>query len=317
MSVYNAEKYVAEAIQSILNQSFKNFELIIVDDASTDGSNEIIQRFVKLDKRLICFKNKANKYAAVSRNFGIKKAKGKYVAIMDADDISSLNRLKKQFNFLEKNKDIFLVGSLAKHINEKGKKIGVSKIPIKNKIIKDFLLKDNPIYNSSIMFRNDKTFIYREKIFYCEDYDAFLLLDSKGKKIENLDEYLINYRILSTSISRSKRVKQALFMHKAQEFYEQRLSEGLDYYGEFDPKEFLEIDLLEKKSSKKDLIFVVTNSLKYYSDLQFYSKKLIKYYGFFNPFLLFYLLTFGGKNNFEFIIKSIQKIKLFIGLYRK
>jgi glycosyltransferase involved in cell wall biosynthesis len=252
---------------------------------------------------------------AKSRNLGIKKAKGKYIAILDADDISLPDRLKKQFDYLEKHKDIFLIGASAIHIDKLGKMIGKFD-SVTNEYFKKIIVGENPIYNSTIFFRNENIFTYRKKIVYAEDYDAFLLLDSKGKKMVNLPEYLIKYRILESSLSRSKRVKLALFKKKAQEFYKQRLSKGFDEYDFFDPNDILEIDLMNKKSKKSLLIGAIKNSLKYYNDLVFYSKKLIKYYGSFHWVLVFYLITFIGENKFNKFIRVIQNFKQTFGLYR-
>ena len=110
MSVYNDEKYIAKAIDSILTQSFSNFELIICDDYSTDRSSNIIEKYVKQDNRIVFFKNEKNLGLATSLNRCIERAKGKYIARMDSDDISLPNRFEVEYNYLEDNSDIVVVG---------------------------------------------------------------------------------------------------------------------------------------------------------------------------------------------------------------
>src|SRR3989344_9200868 len=106
MSAYNVEKYIAESIESILNQTFRDFELIIINDASTDKTLDIIKGFMKKDKRLKLINNKKNLYATISRNKALRIAKGVYIAIQDSDDISLPNRLEVQKNYLDKKKAV-------------------------------------------------------------------------------------------------------------------------------------------------------------------------------------------------------------------
>ncbi|MDD4353774.1 MAG: glycosyltransferase family A protein, partial [Candidatus Nanoarchaeia archaeon] len=124
MSAYNTERYIAEAIESILNQTFKDFEFIIIDDGSTDDSLKIIKRYVKKDRRIKLIHNKKNIGLTKSLNKGLKIAKGQYIARMDADDISLPQRFQIQYDFLEKNKDIFLIGTTAFLIDDKGDRLG-------------------------------------------------------------------------------------------------------------------------------------------------------------------------------------------------
>ena len=110
MPVYNGEKYLKEAIFSILNQTYQNFELIIIDDGSTDNSIKIINELKSKFSKIIYSPNKKNIGVSATRNRGMKLAKGKYIAFMDADDISPLYRFEKQVEFMENNSDYGLVG---------------------------------------------------------------------------------------------------------------------------------------------------------------------------------------------------------------
>ena len=109
MPVYNPGKYLVDAIDSILSQTFSNFEFIIVDDASTDGSWKIIKSFAKKDSRIIAFKNKINLGVSLTSNIAISQARGKYIARMDSDDVSTLDRLQKQVDFLKQHPDTCLL----------------------------------------------------------------------------------------------------------------------------------------------------------------------------------------------------------------
>ena len=138
MPVYNADGYLVEAIESILNQTYQNFELIIVDDASTDNTEQMISQFKKQNSKkikAIRLKKNLNKGGDACANLAFQKAKGQFIARMDADDIAHPKRLEKQLKFLLKNPDIFMVGSQAWVINKKGEIIGEKKVPLTSKEI--------------------------------------------------------------------------------------------------------------------------------------------------------------------------------------
>ena len=119
MSVFNGERYLKYSIDSLLNQTFKDFELIIIDDGSYDNSKKIIENFSKQDKRIILI-NHERKGLTKSLNIGIRESKGKYIARHDADDLSLPTRLEKQWNFLEKHNDYGLVGTNWEYIYKEG-----------------------------------------------------------------------------------------------------------------------------------------------------------------------------------------------------
>jgi len=120
MPAYNAEKYIGNSIESILNQTFKDFELIISDDASTDKTWDIIKKYKQKDGRIVVTRNAKNRYIAENRNRLIKLAKGKYIAWQDADDISDSNRIQKQYTFMEKNPKVGIVGGYLKFFDDRG-----------------------------------------------------------------------------------------------------------------------------------------------------------------------------------------------------
>lgn len=207
MPVYNAGDFLVDAINSILKQTYKNFELIIVNDASTDGSLKIINKFVNRypDKiKLIDLSSNLNKGGDACANFGIRKAKGRYIAKMDADDIAHPLRLEKQVDFLENNKNIFLVGSNAYVINRKGKTVGEKKEPADSyEIFKEYIYF-NPIIHPTIMFRNivkKSDNFYKIKYPLGNDYYTFFNLQCKGYLFANMPEKLLYYRIYGENSS--------------------------------------------------------------------------------------------------------------------
>lgn len=120
MAVYNAEATLKEAVDSILNQTYKNIEFIICDDASTDNSFKLLEEYAKKDDRIILIKNEVNSRLSFSLNHCLKYATGDYIARMDADDISLPNRLEKQMTFLKENPEYQLVGTAMQRFNDKG-----------------------------------------------------------------------------------------------------------------------------------------------------------------------------------------------------
>lgn len=208
MSVYNGGKNLRHSIESILKQSFNDFEFIVIDDCSTDNSYEIIKSFD--DDRIRIIRNEVRLYLTKSLNKAIRMARGEYVARQDADDISLPHRLEKQVIFLEKNPEVAMVGTSAYLINEEGKVIGKRIVPSDPRKI---LLKVNPIIHGSVMIRKkiiDKLGLYNELFKYSQDYELWLRI-SKNYDIRNLQETLYCLRIHGSSIGQTKAFEQALY----------------------------------------------------------------------------------------------------------
>lgn len=204
MPVYNGEKYLAEAIDSILNQTFIDFEFIIIDDGSTDCTIDIIRKYD--DPRIILIINEYNLGIAKSLNKGINLAQGKYIARMDQDDISLYERLAKQIAFLEENPSICVVACRAGLIDSNGNDLGLClSEPQTIEEIKTQLPKINCIVHPSVMMRADvaKTYQYNEKMVTkrrdYEDYELWLRLISDNHKIAKIAENIIKYRVHSES----------------------------------------------------------------------------------------------------------------------
>lgn len=206
MPTYNSEKYVGIAIQSILLQSYTDFELIISDDASTDNTKEIIKSFK--DKRITFLENRKNKGISENRNLCLFLAKGKYIAVMDNDDISLPNRIEEQIIFLEKNSNVDVVGTFVCFIDERNNITGYSGGYTKDHEIKKRLFWRNPIPSPTILARADwfKKWNYRPRTGRIDDHDLFLRAN-KSTYYEIIPEYLYCYRTYLKSIYLKKYIK--------------------------------------------------------------------------------------------------------------
>lgn len=193
---HNRWHYLQYTIKSIQDQNFKNWELIIVDDASSDNTKELIKNFLK-DKRIKYFLVEKQKNIAAVRNIALSKSKGEYIAILDSDDLwIDKDKLNKQLDYLQNNKDVVLVGSGAVVIDQNGRELRrVLKPENDQEIRKDFLLK-NPFYHSSVMYRKRQIVNcggYSGDYKYCDDFDLWLRLKNLGS-LYNSPEYMIKYR---------------------------------------------------------------------------------------------------------------------------
>ena len=203
MSVYNGEKFLKEAIDSILNQTLTEFEFIIINDGSTDKSINIIETYN--DKRIIHIEQE-NKGLSKALNIAISKCKGKYIARFDQDDICIPNRLHEQFNFLELNYDISVLSGAVYYVNESGNYLGRSFPITKTALIKKKLMYSGCIINhpSVMMRKNDLNTVggYSEVIGdRFTDYHLWLKFINKGFKIKNLSTVFLKYRINQNSIT--------------------------------------------------------------------------------------------------------------------
>jgi glycosyltransferase involved in cell wall biosynthesis len=196
MPTYNRKTYLREAIKSILDQTFKDFELIIVDDGSSDGSLEIIQEFQKQDPRIILIQNDKPGGISKATNMGIRKSRGKYIAKMDSDDVSLPDRLANQVNFMEKHKDIAACGSWVETIGEIGG--SVWQYPTDPNEIRCTMLFCGAIANPTNIVRRsvffDLGFWYDERCFAAEDYEFWTRIVKKVK-LANVPKVLLLYRL--------------------------------------------------------------------------------------------------------------------------
>jgi len=210
MPVFNRERFVGEAVQSILNQRYSNFELIIVDGGSKDKSIEIIKNFNARDNRIKIF-NQMTHGIPSARNEGIRYAQGKYIAIMDSDDISLPERLTIQVEYMEKHPDIGVCGSSTRTF---GEFVITRKFPTSDLFIKASLLFKCPLAHPTVILRKEIIDLYNihynQEFAFAEDYELWVKL-SRITKFSNIDKILLRYRIHPNSVS-------TLFTQQQQKF---------------------------------------------------------------------------------------------------
>ena len=216
MPVFNEEKYLHEAMDSILHQTFGRFEFIIVDDASTDNSLAIIQSYA--DERIVLICNEQNIGNYPSRNKGLEIAVGKYICVMDADDVAYPQRLELQYQYLEACSDLWILGT-GLDFSIPGMKWT---LPSSHEQLMIGLLQGNVSLHSSLMIRTDvmrKYGGYDEKYVYSSDYDLISRFSLAGK-VENLPDVLMMYRWHASQISQLHRDEQEAFAYDIRRKYQ-------------------------------------------------------------------------------------------------
>lgn len=195
MPVYNTEKFLKEAIESVLWQSFCDFEFIIIDDGSTDNSYQICQRYASDDSRIRLYRNLENKWISYTRNKLIELCSTNYIASQDSDDISMPDRLESCYNFLNDNPEFGVVSWNNIIIDELWEVLWYRKY---SSDIKNIILKKSPISQGSSMFRKNiflELWWYDATLNFAEDYDLWLRMYSKGYMVWILGIYLYKVRI--------------------------------------------------------------------------------------------------------------------------
>ncbi len=205
---YNRATYISRALDSILSQSYRDFEIIIIDDASTDNTEDIVKLYIGRDSRIKYFKNPENLGIARSRRKGILMSQGKYIAMLDSDDhwLGS-EKLAKQMLVLEADKGIGLIGTGIVCIDESDQDLKKDIYETDDEKIREKILAKNQFAQSSVVFRKDAylaTSGYLEKLVVCEDLDLWLAIGQKYK-FANLAEPLVAYRLHSGGISKSRK----------------------------------------------------------------------------------------------------------------
>ena len=195
---HNRAGFISEAIESALGQSFSDWELIVIDDASEDDTREIVEEYIVRDSRIKYFRNDGHLRISKSRNKALGSARGEYVAVLDSDDVwSDRDKLKKQYGFLEGNKDYVLIGGGVIVIDEYGKETRRYFNRESDENIRGKILFQNQFAHSSVMFRREaalKAGGYDENLNIGEDYDLWLKLGTLGK-MANIKEHLLKYRV--------------------------------------------------------------------------------------------------------------------------
>lgn len=216
MPFYNCEKFLDRALTSVLTQSFRDFEVVLINDSSTDGSDSLVKTYIH-DKRIRYFVNNEKVGITKNLNFGLSLAKGDIVARMDGDDVSEKDRLKTQYAFLKNNPTITLVGSWAKAVDENGDFIRNIVLPVSNDEIRRSVLTANPFVHPSVLFRKKDIMAvggYRECIKRGQDYDLWLRLVFSEYKVANIPEYLVRYTSRKLTNEGDIAEYKAIFLNK-------------------------------------------------------------------------------------------------------
>jgi glycosyltransferase involved in cell wall biosynthesis len=211
MPVYNSEHYLRAAVESILAQTLSDFELIAVDDGSTDGSASILADFCKQDERVVIISSPQNQGIVSALNRGLQMARGEYIARMDSDDISLPERFERQVEFLETHPQVGVLGSKAIFMDSYGRDIARVGHPIGDLSIRWTSLLANVFFHPTVMIRRsiltDYDLGYRPDFQSVEDYDLWVHLLAHTQAA-NLDRPLVRYRVHAESISSQYNQKQ-------------------------------------------------------------------------------------------------------------
>lgn len=206
MPVFNGERYVRAAVESILGQSFTDYELIIINDGSTDGSDEILQKYASIEGRVVYGVHEQNRGLVAVLNEGLEIAKGEFIARMDADDISLPERLERQVEFLKQTPHVGVVGTQMNILDASGVKTGQFQVPLEHNRIIWSLMFGRSFAHPSIMLRKslfEKTGGYNSDFHVTEDQELWMRL-AWLTQFANLPQILVNYRSHSLSVSRQK-----------------------------------------------------------------------------------------------------------------
>lgn len=211
LPTYNGGKYIRRAIESVVTQSFKDWELLVIDDGSTDNTKEIVESFN--NPQIIYLKNEKNLGIQKTLNRGLKEAKGEYIARIDDDDewVDS-QKLEKQFNFLDENKNYVLIGTGVIVVNEEGEELFRYLLPSEDEDIRSKILGKNCFVHSSVMFKKDTALKFggydeSANTRHVEDYDLWLKLGTVGK-FANLPTHAVKFTQRKGSISGKNKIEQ-------------------------------------------------------------------------------------------------------------
>lgn len=266
MPTYNVEQFVAEAIESILNQSYSNIEFVIVDDCSTDNTYKICEEYAQKDSRIKLLRNEKNSKIEFSLNRALENCTGKYVIRMDGDDISDKFRIEIMKNYLDSHEDIKLVGTSAITININNEEIGRTIFLSDFSMIKKTCLLKTPVVHIWMTYK----YVYYElngyrKLFATEDYDFILRLITSGYKCSNISDYF-GYKIRVNRVGNSSNtygVKKLKSRWYTANLYKERIKGKFDSYS-------------EEKCSKYIKTFKITEKLYALSNIFLYRAITLK-----------------------------------------
>ena len=207
MTIYNADPYLKEAIDSILTQKFSDWELIAVDDGSTDQSTEILSTYD--DPRVRVFTLPENTGRTPALRYAFEQVRGEYIAVLDADDVALPGRLARQVEFLDNHDEVVIVGSWVQIIDETSRITSTLELPTNSEEIHDCLGWATPMAHSSVMYRSavaSKVGGYPEEFAYAQDL-ALMQALAKNGRLANIDDFLCQWRVSTKSMTHSGRYR--------------------------------------------------------------------------------------------------------------
>ena len=264
MAVHNDERYIEKATVSILHQTFRDFEFLVIDDASKDNTKDIINSFA--DPRIKILTNRKSIGLTRSLNMGLQRAQGQYIARMDGDDVSYPARLEKQIAFLKSNPACGLVGTGYQTIDEQGWPLDEGRIYDADLDLKEALKVTNQFAHSSVMFPKKvitTVGAYRDIFRFAQDYDLFLRISEKFA-VALIPEIMLERRLCLDSASLKHKILQDRFAQMARECAKQRNESGSDF-----------VDKVGEELSENDALNVIRRSL---SNLEKYSMMAENYF---------------------------------------
>jgi len=276
MPVYNGCSTLSQAIASILSQDMSEFELIIIDDCSTDNSALIIRQYADKDSRIIPIFHEVNIGLAKTLNEGLNLAKSDFVARMDQDDESLPQRLRIQLDYMLRNPEFAVVGSYVYHMGAKQEFDRLVELPSDAEQIKQTLLQYNCMYHPSVMMRRNKILEiggYQPEFKNAEDYDLWLRV-SKSSLLANISEPLLRYRFSVTGMTLSRKWEQLFYVYLAQAAHEVE--------GDFEFIYEIAKERLEKTDKKYFLTQVATGTVTELSRLKLWEdavKLIFQFFG--------------------------------------
>lgn len=206
--VHNGERYIKEALESCLNQTYDNFEILIVDDKSEDGTLGILKEFESRDRRVKVFAVEKQDGLGNVINIGIRASKGKYIVRMDADDVMCSDRIEKQVKYLEENPECVAIGGQIDIIDENSNITGHREYPLTDKELRKNLFLFQPFAHPAVTLRRstlEEMGLYPENMWKVEDVKLFLILSTKGK-FANVPDTVLRYRMTFKTESQAKMV---------------------------------------------------------------------------------------------------------------
>lgn len=277
LSIFNGEEFLKETVESILDQSFSDFEFIIIDDRSIDNTWQLLQHYKKTDGRIVLMRNERNRGETYSINLGIHRSRSQLIAITQCGAISYRYRLEKQYELFRENKEYVLVGAQATYCDLEGKTLQSTSFPLHDKDIRKSLYIGRIIFeHPSVMFRKLNGMDYRENTFPEPDFDFWLRVSFYGK-LGNSNEVLIKRIVHHKRISLTRRYEQKKMHWCIHKLFYERLR-----YGEE------RSSWCEEDSKKKDLFEPFRNRMLY-----ILAKRMLQTKGFLHYYYILLSLIFS------------------------